>query len=107
MSAESNIAITNVTLSTEQPAPGQLVEVRTTVRSSTNESKAVKITDVYVRPAGSANDRARVENIGTVSGGRSLTVPLTLSFDDPGVKNLRVYATGRMPDGDYVRREYP
>ena len=107
VSAESNIAITNVTLSTEQPAPGQLVEIRTTVRSSTNESKAVKITDVYVRPAGSANDRARAENIGTVSGGRSLTVPLTLSFDDPGVKNLRVYATGRMPDGDYVRREYP
>jgi hypothetical protein len=107
VSAASDIAITNVTVSTERPAPGQLVEVRTTVRSSTNQSKAVEITDVYVRPEDSPGDKARVGNIGTVTGGQSLTVPLTLTFDDPGVKNLRVFVVGRTPDGEFVQRKYP
>ena len=107
VSTASDIAITNVTVSTEQPAPGQLVEIRTTVRSATNGSKAVEITDVYVRPEDGPGDRARVENIGTVTGGRSLTVPLTLRFDNPGVKDLRVFVVARTPDGEFVQRKYP
>jgi hypothetical protein len=106
-SAASDIAITNVTVSTERPAPGQLVELRTTVRSATNQSEAVEITDVYVRPEDGPGDKARVENIGTVTGGQRLTVPLTLSFDDSGVKNLRVFVIGRTPDGEFVQRKYP
>lgn len=106
-SAASDVAITNVTVSSEQPAPGQLVEIRTTVRGATNESEAVEITDVYVRPEGGSGEKARVEDVGTVTGGRSLTVPLTVAFDEAGVKDLRVFVAGRTPDGEFVQRKYP
>ncbi|MEF8840923.1 MAG: hypothetical protein V5A62_04765 [Haloarculaceae archaeon] len=98
-SADPALTVTNVTVSTEQPAPGQLTEVRTTVRNAGNRSGVVEITDVYVRPKGGSGDRARAEDIGTVAGGQSLTVPLTLTFDDPGVKDLRVHVVGRTPNG--------
>jgi len=104
---QADIAITNVTVSTERPAPGQLTEIRTTVRNSGNRTGAVEITDVFVRPKRGSGDRARVENIGTVAAGRSLTVPLTVTFDDPGVKDLRVNVVGRTPDGQFIRRQYP
>ena len=105
--ADSGIAITNVTVSTERPVPGQLTEIRTTVRNAGNRSGAVEITAVYVRPRGEPDDRARARNIGTVTAGQRLTVPLSLTFEDPGVKDLRVYVVARTSDGEFVRRQYP
>jgi len=107
VAADPDITVTNVTVSTEQPAPGQLTEIRTTVRNTGNRSGAVEITDVYVRSKGSTEEMARVGNIGTVTAGGSLVVPLTVSFDDPGVKDLRVHVVGRTADDEYISRKYP
>jgi len=104
---DAGVAITNVTVSTERPSPGQLVEVRTTVRKAGNRSGTAEITDIYVRPEGGSNERARVENVGTVAGGQSLTVPLSVSFGSPGVKQLRVFVVGRSADGGLFHRKYP
>jgi hypothetical protein len=107
VAAESNLSISNATLSTEQPAPGQLVEIRTTIENRGSGTSAIDVTDVFVRQRGSAEDLARAEDIGTVTGGGTLQVPLTVSFANPGVKKLRVSVVGQKPNGEFVNRKYP
>jgi hypothetical protein len=106
-SAGADIAITDVSVSTQHPTPGQLTEIRTSVRNTGNRSGAVEITDVFVRPKDESSGLARAENLGTVTAGQGLTVPLTVRFDEPGVKDLRVYVVGRTSGGEFVRRQYP
>jgi hypothetical protein len=96
-----------VSVSPEQPFPGQATTIETTIRNGRNSSQVVEITDLYVRRPGSAEDVARVEDLGTVSVGRELTVPLTVSFEEQGLKNLRVIITGRDQDGNHVTAKYP
>jgi hypothetical protein len=103
----SNISIANVTVSPDQPAPGQLVEIETTVRNAGQNGDLFEITDVYVRSAGGTNDLARVENLGTVTADTSTTIPLTLSFDEEGVKELRITVVGRTEGGNLRRATYP
>ena len=105
--ADPHVSITNVTASPEQPAPGQLVKLTTTIRNADSSSDVVDINDLYVRRAGGARDLTRIEDVGTVSVGSSLTIPLTHSFEEPGVKNLRVILIGETESGSYVRRQYP
>ena len=106
-SAGADIAITDVSVSTRHPTPGQLTEIRTTVRNTGNRSGTVEITDVFVRPKGESSGLARAENLGTVTAGQRLTVPLTVRFDGSGVKDLRVYVVGRTSGGEFIRRQYP
>ncbi|SFG02853.1 Uncharacterized conserved protein [Halopelagius inordinatus] len=104
--APANAFVTNVTVSPDQPAPGERFTISTTVRNSDQNGTSFEITDVYVRPRGGTNDVARVENLGTLPAGSEMTVPLTASFDDPGTRELRVFVVARS-DGEFVRLQYP
>lgn len=104
--APANAFVTNVTVSPDQPAPGERFTVSTTVRNADQNGTPFEITDVYVRPRGGTNDVARVEDLGTLPAGSEMTVPLTASFDDPGTRELRVFVVGRS-DGEYVSLQYP
>ncbi|WP_276258548.1 hypothetical protein [Haloglomus litoreum] len=104
---DPHVSVPNVTVTPEQPTPGQRTELRTTVRVAESSPDSVKIEDIYIRPEGSANTLARAGDFGTVTPGGSLTVPLSVSFSDPGVKDLRVYVRGESDDGDKVRLQYP
>jgi hypothetical protein len=104
---DPRVSIPNVTAAPEQPLPGQRTELRTTVQVAESSPDSVDIETVYVRRAGSADTLARAEEFGTVTPGGSLTVPLSVSFADPGVRDLRVYVRGESDDGDRVRLQYP
>lgn len=100
-------SITDVTASPEQPAPGELTRIETTIRNAGNRSQAVEITDLVVRHRDSAEEVTRIENLGTVAPGGTMRVPTTVSFAETGVKQLRVVVVGEDEAGDAVRLEYP
>ncbi|WP_254823839.1 hypothetical protein [Haloglomus halophilum] len=106
---DPHVSIPNVTVTPEQPTPGQRTEIRTTVRVAESSPDSVEVNDIYIRRAGGDDIReyARAEDFGTVTPGGSLTVPLSVSFSEPGVKDLRVYVRGESDDGDRVRLQYP
>lgn len=105
--ADAHIAIKDINVSTKEPAPGQQTTIRTTIQNGENSPSIVEVTDVYVRRPKSSEDLARVEDVGTVTIGGEMTVPLTVSFEEPGTKNLRVIVTGRQSDGSYTTVRYP
>lgn len=105
--AQTDIAIQSVNMSVDQPAPGEPFTLSVNVANLQSSSSPVEITDVYVRHANSGNEYARAENLGTIAAGSSLTVPLTVEIDDPGQKQLTVYAVVQGSDGNPTRVSYP
>jgi len=106
VAAQSAAAITGVTTTPAQPNPGETFLVKTTVANGPSASAPFEITDVYVRAAGSSREYARVEDVGSVQPGNSITVPLPMSIKSAGSYDLRVHVVGRV-DGNYTRLTFP
>ena len=105
--AAATAFISDVTVSPDQPAPGERFTIRTTIQNSPQSTAGFEITDVYVRQRGSTDEIARVEDIGTLPPGSDVAVPLTASFGSPGTRELRVYVVGRNENDEVVRLQYP
>lgn len=103
---DPEVSVTNATATPSQPAPGQRTEIRTTIRNGPG-SEAVEVTDVYIRRAGGSREYARAEDFGTLSPDGTLTVPLSATFSEPGVKDLRVYVRGEDSAGEPIELQYP
>lgn len=104
---DPRVSIANVSVTPDQPAPGELVEFATTVTNAQSSPQSVDVSAVYVRERGGSNDIARAEDIGTLTAGDRIRVPLTGSFDDTGVKQLQVTVVVLTEDDRYVRLQYP
>ncbi|WP_071932826.1 COG1361 family protein [Halodesulfurarchaeum formicicum] len=102
----SNLAIESATPTVEDPAPGERFSVSVTI-ANYDDMAAFEVTDVYIRDAGRANEHARVEDVGTVRPGGSLTVPISLSFEDSGTRDLRVHTRVENESGDHRSVSYP
>jgi hypothetical protein len=105
--ATTDVAIRSVTASTDQPAPGESFTLAVEVANLQSSTGPVDVTDVYVRTAGTATEHARIEDVGTVAAGSSLTVPLTMHLDRLGGKRLTVTAVLEDGDGNVTRVSYP
>jgi len=103
----AQLSVSNVTVSPAQPAPGQRVTITTTISNAQSSAEAATVTDVYLRTAGSSQDLARVEDLGTVPVGGSIQVPLSVAFPSEGVKNLRLYVVAQSASGGVVTLQYP
>lgn len=102
-----HLGITGVDVQPTSPAPGQQTDLEVSIRNGPNSAGAVELSDIYVRPVGSTDDIVRVEDAGTLPVGGNITVPLSASFAESGVKQLRVTVVGRRNDGSFVRAKYP
>jgi hypothetical protein len=105
-SANVEVAITNVTVTPERPAPGDTVTVTATVENLQSSSGSFDVEAVALRSSGRGlEEYARSGNFGTIAAGSSLSLPLTTSFDEPGLYSLRlvVYGDGAGP----AQVEYP
>jgi hypothetical protein len=107
----AKVSIAGVDVAPSQPAPGERFTVTTTIRNAestpNSPSNAFNVQAVALRAAdSSATTYARVNNLGTLPEGASVDVPLTLSFDEPGVRELRVYVFGSGGAGP-VEYRYP
>ncbi|MFB6353259.1 MAG: hypothetical protein ABEJ92_04160 [Halobacteriales archaeon] len=100
-----NLTITNVTIEPDPPAPGEPFTLRTTIANRPGGSQSVEITDVYLRDVSGDTEYERIENLGSVGEGQSMTVPMQLTLDRS--RNLRVHVVGRAPDGQFVLLQYP
>ncbi len=105
--AEAHIGISDVTVAPTEPTPGEQTDLEVTIRNGEKSPSVVDVTDVYVRRQGSPTDIARIEDVGTITIGSSISIPVAVSFDEPGSKNLRVVLVGRQNDGSHVRVRYP
>ncbi|RDZ64255.1 hypothetical protein C5B90_14300 [Haloferax sp. Atlit-12N] len=105
--AQTDIAIQSANTSVDQPAPGESFTVTTTIANLESSSGPVDITDVYVRDSSGSKEYARVEDVGSVSSGGTISVPLTMNIADAGEKRLTVHVVAQDSDGTYHRLNYP
>lgn len=103
--AREDVAISTVTVTPSEPAPGERVTLETTISNLESSDESIEITDIYVREVGGV-EMARIEDVGSVAVGGSLTVPLSVRFDRPGEKELRVNVVARDSEGTQ-RITYP
>ncbi|MFC6737027.1 hypothetical protein ACFQEQ_12360, partial [Halolamina salina] len=105
--ANTDVAIESVDLSVDQPAPGETFTLTTTIANLESSAGPVEVTDLYVREAGSGEDLARIEDVGSIARGDTRSIPLTMSIEEPGEKKLIVNAVVRDGDGDFESVSYP
>ncbi len=108
--ASVNASISNVEVSPSSPAPGETVTFDTTVRNLESSDAPLEINDIAIRKSGGRGitEYERVSNLGSISPGSTLEVPLTASFDSSGSKDLRVIVYGRdRGTGENVELRYP
>lgn len=88
---DNRVTITDTTVSPATPTAGAPTTVSATVRLSAGSSSAATLERVEIvdgdETLGEATD------LGSLSPGETLTVPVTVSFDEPGAYNLSVVAT--------------
>lgn len=108
--ASVNASITNVTVSPPSPAPGETVTFDTTVRNLQSSDAPLEINDIVIRKSGGEGitEYERVSDLGSISPGSTLDVPLTASFSSSGDKDLRAIVYGHdRGTGENVLLKYP
>jgi hypothetical protein len=107
-----NVVVSDVTVSPNPPAPGEPVTFEATIDNADDSGASFEVTGISLRAATSdrfeePTEYAHAEGPGTIPPGRSLTLPLTTTFETPGQRRLRVVVEGETPRGLTRTYEYP
>lgn len=90
--SDTQVVVSDIELSTDEPETGEPVTVTVTV-DNLDDSTTIELTQVEV--AGYPVDtRGKARGLGALGPGDSLSIPLTVTFDEPGQKNLRAHVRG-------------
>ncbi len=103
---DARLTVSGVTVSPGTPVTGAPVTADVTVQLSAGSSSAVELTDLFLAN-GDGNRIGGATNVGALSPGGSVTVPLTTTFEDPGQKDLQVVVVGENDTGSEVRISRP
>ncbi|MFC6973895.1 hypothetical protein ACFQL1_03165 [Halomicroarcula sp. GCM10025709] len=104
--ADARLTLTDTTVSPGTPTAGAPITVETTVRLSGGSDTPLTLDNVTV--VDSDGERlGRATDLGRLSPGETLTVPVTITVDEPAVYDLRVIARGTDSDGEEVRSTRP
>ncbi|WP_230198665.1 hypothetical protein [Halopiger djelfimassiliensis] len=103
----TNVQISSVSVTPDDPTTGDRVTLETKISNLESSSETIEVADIYVRASGSAQSHGRLQNVGSVGPGGSITVPLSATFDSPGEKTLTVRAVIEDESGDRQTYEYP
>jgi len=103
---QTDVAVTDVEVSPDQPVPGDEITIESTIENVDSVGffvDKVSIEEDVEEQADEdpedAEEYDKVLDIGTLEANDSRTVPLTVSFEDEGSYDLRVKAWGRPNDG--------
>jgi len=96
------VQVSNATATPDDPTVGETVTVQTTVANLETGSDTVHVTDVYLRKSGGTHDYVRVEDVGSIAPGGTMTVPLTTSFASAGEKHLTVHVVVEDGNGTHA-----
>jgi len=102
--ATIDASVTDVAVTPSTQAPGEPVTITATIQNRASSTDDLDIYAVALRDTGSGiTEYDRVRNVGRLSPGTTLDLPLTTSFDSPGQKKLRVVVYGN----NNVELRYP
>jgi flagellar basal body-associated protein FliL len=107
VAAQTDVQITSVSVSSNETITGEPVTLETTVTNLQSSNGSVYITDIYLRTSGDATTRERIEDVGSVPPGGSVTIPLTTTFEKAGEKQLTAHVVVRDRNGNHRSYEYP
>lgn len=99
------LTVSAVTVEPETPLVGETITVTATVQNSVGSASAVDVDRIVLRGPDGRLDEA--ENVGSLSTGDSVTVPLTARFDEPGVRTLELRISGTDANRDTVSISHP
>lgn len=103
---DARLAVTDVAVSPATPTAGAPVTVDATVRLSAGSPSAATLDRVAV-VAADGTVVAEATDLGSLSPGETLTVPVSATFPSPGERNLTVVATASDADGETVTARRP
>lgn len=90
-----SLYVSDVSVSPTTPAPGEQFTVTATIQNPPSSPSQALVTDVAVQSGDGETEYERVEDLGTVPPGGQIRVPVLLSFDDPGTRQLRFVVSAR------------
>jgi hypothetical protein len=101
--------VTNVSVAPDQPAPGDLVTITTTVRNTGSSRRSYWVEAVALRapPDASFEEYTRVEDVGSLTPGSTLRVPLRQRFGEPGTYRMRAVVYLENERDSRRRVQYP
>jgi len=109
--ADARLAVTDTTVSPATPTAGAPVTVSATVRLSAGSNTSLALDSVRLEHDDgnvlTADTEGNATDLGTLSPGETLTVPVTFRVDRPGVYDLELVAVGTDATGDTVRATRP
>lgn len=101
------IQVSSVSVTPEEPEPGESVTVDTTIENLQRSNGTVEVTAVYLRVSGSAEEHQRIDGVSAVAPNGEITVPMPVTFESPGEKRLTVFVGVEDDAGDHETYEYP
>lgn len=100
------ISVSNVTVTPSQPTPGETVTIDATITNQQSSSSVFVINGIALIRG--TDQPSRVEDVGSLSPGSSVTIPQTIRFENEGVKRFKVRVWGRNQDsGKIASINYP
>jgi len=105
--ADPAVQLSSVTVTPDDPNTGEQVTIEATISNLENSDTTVDVTDLYVRTPGTTEEFARGEDVGSISPGGTLSVPVSTTFETPGQKRLDINLGVRDEDGAYHSYTYP
>jgi len=103
---DARLTVTDVAVSPTTPTTAGPVTFEVTLRNSVGSVSSVQLESLSVRTEDGEALRS-VTNLGTLSAGDTLTVPVTARFAEPGEKRLTLVAVGTDEDDETVRVSRP
>lgn len=97
---DARLAVSAVTVTPDAPTVGAQVVVGATLRNSAGSPSAVEVDRVELR--GPDATLTTADDVGSLSPGDTVAVPLAATFDEPGARSLTVRVVGRDADGERV-----
>ncbi|MCU4801695.1 hypothetical protein OB920_15050 [Halobacteria archaeon HArc-gm2] len=107
VAAQTDVQISSVSVTSNETVTGEPVTLETTVSNLQSSNGSVYITDIYLRTSGDADTQQRIEDVGSVPPGGSVTIPLTTTFEKAGEKRLTAHVVVRDQNGNHNSYEYP
>ncbi|QLH81234.1 hypothetical protein [Halosimplex pelagicum] len=97
--AQPDAAISNVSLTPSDPAPGEEVTISTTITNRNGNEGAIKVIGLSVQKTVTSSVEAETDDFSEIQPNGSVSIPLSLTFDEPGEKRLTVRAVVRDGNG--------
>ncbi|WP_324661570.1 COG1361 family protein [Haloarcula sediminis] len=106
--ADARVTLTDTTVTPATPTVGAPVTAETTLRLSAGSDTSMAVEEVrVVDPSSDDAVLGRATDLGRLSPGETLAVPVTFTVNESGSRDLRLVAVGTDSDGDRVEATRP